>query len=339
MAAGKTLPLAALVELCRSLRHYLGAGLSLVDVFRQQATRGPAALRGLAGDVAGQLEQGSSLEDALKRHKERFPAILPALARVGERSGKLPEVFRELEKYFRLQQQLRRQFWAQVTWPLIQFVLAVFILAGMLFVLGMLNARFDPLGLGLTGTRGAVLFLAIVWGTVGVLAGTYLVLKRVLRRGEQVDRFLLRLPVVGPCLRALALHRLCVALRMTTDSGMSVGPGVRLALRATGNEAFAARADAVADALKAGEELTAALGRTRLLPPEFLNVLANAEEAGRIPEVLEHEAEHYEEESRRRLSVVAKAAGYGVWAFVGLMLVVVIFRLWLSYFSMFDQIR
>jgi len=40
-----TLPLSTLVELCRSLRHYLGAGLSLVDVFRQQAKRGPAGAR------------------------------------------------------------------------------------------------------------------------------------------------------------------------------------------------------------------------------------------------------------------------------------------------------
>src|SRR5207237_1921629 len=43
--ATSALPLSALIELSRSLRHYLGAGLSLVDVFRQQAKRGPAAVR------------------------------------------------------------------------------------------------------------------------------------------------------------------------------------------------------------------------------------------------------------------------------------------------------
>src|SRR5262245_44526438 len=117
------LPLSALVELCRSLRHYLGAGLSLVDVFRQQAKRGPAPVRGVADRIAKDLEQGHDLERALKKQKTAFPPLFLSLASVGEASGNLPEVFAELEKYYRLQQQLRRQFWGQIAWPLIQFVI------------------------------------------------------------------------------------------------------------------------------------------------------------------------------------------------------------------------
>jgi len=114
---------------------------------------------------------------------------------------------------------------------------------------------------------------------------------------------------------------------------------MRLSLRATGNEAFIAKTDVVVGSLKAGDDLTASLARSRLLPEDFVNILANAEEGGRVSEVLQHQAEHYEEESRRRLSILTKVAGYGVWLVIGTLLVVVIFRLWLSYFKMFDQIR
>src|SRR5262249_32577549 len=184
--ATSALPLSALVELCRSLRHYLAAGLTLVDVFRQQAKRGPAALRSVAQSIVGDLEQGHDLERALKKHKTAFPPLFLALASVGERSGDLPEVFAELEKYFRLQQQLRRQFWSQITWPLIQFVLGVFVLAGMIFVLGLFKSPLDPLGLGLTGTSGALWFLVIIWGSVGLLIGLYFFLTRTLRRKARV---------------------------------------------------------------------------------------------------------------------------------------------------------
>src|SRR2546430_1578102 len=106
-------PLSALVELCRSLRHYLGAGLSLLDVFRQQSKRGPSALRDATGDIAKDLGKGRSLEDALNRQRENFPALFIELAVAGEQSGTLPEVFAELEEYYRLVQKLRRQLWSQ----------------------------------------------------------------------------------------------------------------------------------------------------------------------------------------------------------------------------------
>src|SRR5256885_5711599 len=91
--ATSALPLSALIELSRSLRHYLAAGLSLVDVFRQQAKRGPAAVRPVAESIAKDLEQGHDLERALKKHKTAFPPLFLSLASVGEQSGNMPEIF------------------------------------------------------------------------------------------------------------------------------------------------------------------------------------------------------------------------------------------------------
>jgi type IV pilus assembly protein PilC len=338
MSRAAPLPLSALIELCRSLRHYLAAGLSLVDVFRQQATRGPAALRSVAADIVANLERGHDLEYVLNRHKERFPPLLLSLASVGEQSGNLPEIFAELEKYFKLQQQLRRQFWSQITWPLIQFVLATLIIAGVLFILGMFHSNYDPLGFGLTGTSGALTFLGIVWGTVAILGLIYFLLTRSLRRRAKVHALLLRLPAVGPCLEALALGRFCLALRMTTDTAMPISRAAQLSLRATDNEAFAARTDVVVKALDKGEDLTLALARTRLLPEDFQNILANAEEGGRVSEMLRHQAEHYEEEARRRLSILTKVAGYAVWMVVAGLIIFMIFRMYLTYFAQFDKL-
>src|SRR3954454_23882240 len=124
MLFSSRLSLSTLIELCRVLRHYLGSGLTLRDVFLQQAQKGPAALRPIAGRVVQALERGSSLEDALKPEASAFPPLFLALAGVGEQTGMLPEVFGELEKYFARQLQLRRQFIAQSAWPVIQFFLA-----------------------------------------------------------------------------------------------------------------------------------------------------------------------------------------------------------------------
>ena len=62
MLLSSRLPLSSLIELCRVLRHYLSAGLSLRDVFRQQAAKGPLAVRPVAGRVAEALGRGDGLE-------------------------------------------------------------------------------------------------------------------------------------------------------------------------------------------------------------------------------------------------------------------------------------
>src|SRR5205814_6527196 len=124
-------------------------------------------------------ESGDSLEAALDREKAYFPPLFLALGGVGERTGNLPEVFAELEKYYILQQKLWRQFVGQITWPLLQFFAAVFVIAGLLFILGIIaeihggSDKDTLLPHGMIGGRGAGLFLGCVFGTLGVLTGGY----------------------------------------------------------------------------------------------------------------------------------------------------------------------
>jgi type IV pilus assembly protein PilC len=300
----------------------------------------------VAGRVAQTLEGGGDLEEALTQEGDVFPPMFLALSNVGEQTGMLPEVFGELEKYYTRQQALRRQFWAQATWPVIQFVLAILVVAGLILVLGMLpqgagpnGERFDPLGLGLSGPSGALIFLGCVGGILGGLFAAYLIATRVLKKREGVDAFFLRIPVVGPCLRALALARFSLALRLTTETGMAIQRALRLSLRATGNYAFMAASPAIEGAVKAGDDITLALDKSGLFPEEYRNVIAVAEEAGRLNEVLRQQADHYDEESGRRLKTLTSVAGSAVWLFVGGLIVVVIFRIFLNYLSILDSIH
>jgi type IV pilus assembly protein PilC len=90
--------------------------------------------------------------------------------------------------------------------------------------------------------------------------------------------------------------------------------------------------------VRKGRDLTLALTKTRLFPEEFLHILAVAEESGRLGEVLQHQTEHYQEESSRRLKVVAYLASGAVWLLVGAVIVTAIFKLYLGYFQMLNGI-
>jgi type IV pilus assembly protein PilC len=328
------LPLSDLIELCRVLRHYLGSGLTLRDVFKQQAHRGPLRVRPLANRISQDLEKGVDLEAALNKERAAFPPLFLSLAVVGEQSGNMPEIFGELERYYLMQQKLKRMFLAQIAWPVIQFLLAVFVIAGLLFILGIIaenvgGKALDPLGLGLTGARGAAIFLCIVFGFFLFLGATYWIVTRHLKQKASIDRMVLGIPVFGPCFRALALSRFCLALRLTTETGMSITRAMKLAMTATGNGAYEAGQPQVRASLRAGDDLTKALWDRRLFPEEFQNILSVAEESGRLHDVLDHQTEHYQDEARRRLFILTQLAAWGVWLFVAILIIIAIFRIYI----------
>lgn len=345
MRFSKRLPLSSLIALCHSLRHYLAAGLTLRDVFRQQAKKGSAALQPVAARISGELEQGEDLEAALRKEEQHFPPLFVAMTAVGEESGMLPEVFRELEKYYALQQKLRRQFITQITWPVLELAAAIAVITLLILVMGFIaemnpgREKFDPLGLGLLGPSGAIIFLAIVAAVFALLIGGYLGGKYLIRQKGLIDDYLLRAPVIGPCLRALALTRFCLGLRLTLQTGMPITQAASLALRATGNDAFVARVEEVRASLRAGDELAESLDRTRLFPREFVKFLSTAEEAGKLTEVLEHQTEYYEEESARRMARLTQVLGWVVWLIVAVLIIIAIFRIALFYISLLDPGR
>jgi len=317
MLFSKQLPLASLVNLCHILRHNLDAGLTLRDVFRQQATRGSAPMRPVAGRIQTALEQGESLEAALEQEKDHFPPMFLAMASVGEHSGHLPEIFKELSKYYSLQQKLRRQIISRAFPTVVQFILAILIIALVIFVLGMIGAsnQQKPMAiLGMSGTSGALRFLVLSVGSIVLAVVLYLVLQRSLRYQAPVEHLLLWIPGLGPCLEAIAVSRLALALQLTLDSGLPITDALRMSLKATGNAAFEAQIPQVVDALKTGDSLTEALGKCRaVLPADFLMMVATAEEGGRVPEMMKHQANYYHEEAGRRLQTLARMLTGTMW--------------------------
>jgi type IV pilus assembly protein PilC len=335
MLLSRRLPLNSLIELCRALRHNLGAGLPIVKVFRQQAERGSSAVRPVAGRIRQDIENGDNLEHALKKEVGVFPPLFLALVYVGERTGQLPEVLGELEKYYLLQQRLWRQFIGQILWPVFQLVAGILVISAEIWILGIIGKStgtkpLDPLGIGLTGTKGALIFLFGSFGALGGLIALYLFLSRSLRHKAVVDAVLLRIPALGPTLRALALMRFCLALRLTLETGMPIRQALRLSLWATGNAAFEATSETAEEAIRRGDDLTTALTTTRVFPQDFLDVVASAEEGGRTAEVMKNRAEYYEDVARMRLGILARVASFAIWAAVAIVMVVAIIRMYMN---------
>lgn len=327
----RRVPLGDLIDLCRILRHQVGAGMTLQQVLKKQGQQGRRSFRDVCTRLSDALLNGSSLSDALDREKDVFPVLFLSLVKLGEATGHLAEIFGELERYYQLELQLRRQFRTQIFLPVVQFVAAIAVVAGLLVLLGIIAeiTRTKPIFtlFGLGGCAGASAFLGVVFGT---LIGFWLLYGVISSIGQQkawMDRFLLATPALGPCLLAIVMSRFTLALQLTLDSELPIGKALRLSLEATGNAHFAGQADGIVLALKNGRTLHEALVDSKLFPSDFLDMVLSSETSGSVPEMMKHLAVQYQEEAGRRMTFLTKAAGFLVWLCVAGFIIWAIFRI------------
>jgi type IV pilus assembly protein PilC len=336
-------PLPALVTWCRTLHHSLAAGLDPVRIFRQQAKSGPRPLREVASDVAEKLGAGESMEDAFEPYRDRFPPLFIELVAVGEQTGRLEDTFRELELYYDSTLSIQRNFRSQMAYPAIQFVLAVLVLSGLIWVLGMLAGSgkaitTDPTGLGLTGTAGALTFMFTAFGIVGGILFALKLTANNVKWRARMEGILMALPGWGGALLALALQRFCVALRMCIEAGLRAEKTVHYCFRATSNSAFTSREDRAIAIVKKGRELTEALLASGApFPEEFRESVMVGEETGNLAEVMERLANRYREEAERRLKSAAQMTSWCIYGLVALMIIIAIFKIASIYLGAINQ--
>lgn len=325
-------PLPALIEHCRALRHMLEAGLTLPQVMKHQAKSGPAAIKPIAKRMSDRMHEGDSFLEALEDEKQYFPPLYLAIGAVAEETGTLPEALRELEEFFTLQNSLWKKFIAQITWPVIQFVLATIIVAVVIYILGILSSGSHGISvLGLQGPGGAAKFFFGIWGIVFFCFGLIWFLRNVVGRGPFIDRIALSLYALGPTLEALALARFSLGMAVTQEAGMPPEQAVKLSLEATSNHAYTACIPSAQAMLKSGETLTDTLREQGIFPEVFVDIVHTAEVSGNEPESFARQAKQYSEIAEARLKILATAAYWLVWLMVAIFIIVLIFNIFSQY--------
>ena len=339
----RRLSLPDLIDLCRVLRHQLSAGLTLHRVMKQQAERGRYSFRAVAGRVSEAIQRGDSLADTLDREKAVFPPLFMAMLKLGESTGHMAEIFGELERYYQLELQLRRQFRSQTFLPILQFVAATFIIAGVILLLGFIasmnNAKPLLTMFGLGGAAGSLAFLGVIYGTLFTAWLLFRIFANLGRQKAWMDHLLLSIPGLGSCLRALTMSRFTLALQLTLDTGLSITKALRLSLDATGNAYFSSHSDMVALSLKNGQTLHESLEASRLFSSDFLDMVGSAEAGGSVPEMMRLLSEQYQEETKRKMTLLTTFAGGFVWVCVAGFIIWAIFSLFNIYLGMINSVK
>jgi type IV pilus assembly protein PilC len=323
-----------LAGLCRRLSTSLGAGVDVRTVLAREATAAVGLARGrfhrLSNDVAG----GATIGDSLASSGNYFPQFFRELVRVGEASGHLPEVLRQLAEHYEHQLRLRRVFLAAIAWPLIELALALTVVGLLIWLMGLPQLRksnTDLLGFGLTGTSGLMVYL----GFLAAVGAGLLVIYRATARGmlwvAPVQLGIMSIPRLGRTIETLAMARLAWALHVTLNSGMDLRNALKMSLASTHNVVYTRHIDRVLSEIRQGREIHEALAATGAFPIDFIDSVQVGEQSGRLVESMAHLAEQYQDQARLAMNVLTILLGLAVWALVVGVIIFLIFRVFSSY--------
>lgn len=330
---GRRIRMESLVLVCRSLSILLSSGVGIKKALKLAAKktgneRCQKAMRGVFDTVVG----GDSLTFGMQQQGNAFPPLMIDMVNVGEQTGSLVEVLKSLSLHYENLIRLRKDFFRQITFPALQLVMAILVIAFLIFILGAIAESFGTKSIeilpgGLTGTTGALTWLAFNFGTFFGLFLLYQWTRHSLVGQKFLDPYLMRIPVLGKCLKSFAIARFSWAFAITQQSGMSIEPSLESSFKATSNGAFIAAHPNVWSMVSAGEPLGDSLAATRLFPEDYIEMVHTAEASGTVPEMLDHLGPQFEEEAQRSLKTLTTSLGYAIWALVAVFIIYMIFRI------------
>ena len=332
-----------LAQLSRRVSTGLSSGVDVRRVWSREAGAARGGMRHPLKEISQSVDRGIGVTDAVSATGTYFPPLFLEIVRVGEQTGKLPEMLRQLSDEYDQQLKLRRIFLGVIFWPLLQLAAALAIVGFIIWVVGVIaqakgGQPIDILGFGLVGNKGLSIYLMILFWIGLICAILYGGIRRGMLWAAPFQRAIMMIPKVGPSIRTLALARLAWTMHVTLGAGMDLSRALKLSLASTRNVQFTNQTDAVMRSVSQGNEIHEALAGTGAFPIEFLDTVEVGERSGRLAESMEVLSRQYQDEARSALQVLGVVAGFAVWAMVAVLIIILILRIFSFYVGVINDV-
>jgi len=284
----------------------IDAGLPLVQCLeilgsQQENANFQKVLLGVRQDVEG----GSSLADAMKKHPQAFDDLYTNMIAAGEAGGILDTILKRLAVYIEKNVKLKSQVKSALIYPAAVVSIAGLVVGVILWkVIPTFAALFAGLGaqlplptrivIGMSNWFVRLLPFMVIGGVVGVIAlrryyATY--------KGRRViDGLLLKLPVLGGLLQKIAVARFCRTLATLMSSGVPILDGLEITARTAGNAIIEDAVMATRKSVEGGQTLAQPLKATEVFPPMVVQMISVGEQTGALDAMLSKIADFYEDE-------------------------------------------
>ena len=303
----------------RGLANLLSAGVPLsraLNITIREASNAAAKAQWTAihDDVVG----GMALADSLAKFKRTFPPVYVAMVRAGEMGGFLELVLGQIAEFQSREQDLKGKVKAALVYPAVLGVVATGVLV---FLLTFFIPRFSQIFREMGGTLPALTLVIVGLSDAILKYGLYMLAGLVglyfaAQRGLQteggrraLEKATLAAPLLGMVVARFALVRFCRMLGTLLGSGVPLIAALKVSKEAIGNQILSDTVAHAIDDVQKGASLSKSLSISKqLFPPSVTEMVAVAEETGRLDKELMRMSQFFEVELDRQLRMLVALA-------------------------------
>jgi general secretion pathway protein F len=264
-------------------------------------------------DTRNQVNEGSTLADALKAHPNIFLTLYVNMVAAGEASGTLEEVLGRLADFLDEQTRLQSKVRGALAYPVVMGVVVVLILFLMMsVVVPKVTAIFENFNQTLPWYTSLLIWVSNIfsnyWWLIAALMGGGIYWFRRWRATEEGrkkwDLFMLEVPLLGPLLIMVAVSRFARTLATLLASGVPVLTAMDITRNVLGNTELMRVVEVARASVREGEGIAKPLRQAGRFPPIVTHMIAVGERTGQLEEMLIHVADAYDQQIEVRVGVV-----------------------------------
>jgi type IV pilus assembly protein PilC len=298
--------------------------------------------------ISGEVQQGTSLSDAMRKHPDCFDTLYVSMVQAGEVGGVLDEVLNRLAKVLEDMARLKNQVKSAMAYPTVVGILAVLVFLGMtIFLIPIFAKIFQDLGTELPALTQFMVNLSEIlrsWKIIIPIAfiiglstaiGWYY--KTPIGR-VQIDRFLLKMPLFGDLNEKSAVARFCRIFGTLTRSGVPILNCLDIVRDTSGNQVIANAIEASKLEIQQGGMISLALQREQVFPIMAIQMISIGEETGELDSMLMKVADFYEDEVEQAVKALTSIIEPLMMVGLAVMVAVILLSMYLPLFKVFDTL-
>ena len=307
MSSGKKIKPKDIALFTRQMATMMKAGVPLLQSFDivGRGNPNPSVTR-LLNEIRQDVETGTSLSIAFRRHPMYFDDLYCNLVEAGESAGTLESLLDRLATYMEKTEAIKSKIKSALMYPtsviIVAFVVVTLI---MLFVIPAFKEVFSSFGADLPAPTMFVIgmsefFTTYWWLIFGILGGGIYFFLQAWKRSPKVqvfmDRALLKLPVFGALIDKSCIARWTRTLSTMFAAGVPLVEALDSVGGASGNIIYKEATDKIQKSVSIGTSLAVAMTDANVFPSMVLQMCAIGEESGAIDHMLGKAADFYEAE-------------------------------------------
>ena len=298
--------------------------------------------------ISGEVQQGTNLSDAMRKHPQCFDPLYISMVQAGEVGGVLDEVLNRLAKLLEDMARLKNQVKSAMAYPTVVGILAILVFLGMtIFLIPIFAKIFEELGTELPALTQFMVNLSNLlrsWKIIipiGIIIGIVTAIRWYYKTPigrVQIDGFLLKMPLFGDLNQKSAVARFCRIFGTLTRSGVPILNSLDIVRDTSGNQVIANAIESAKIEIQQGGMISLAFQKEQVFPVMAIQMISIGEETGELDSMMMKVADFYEDEVEQAVKALTSIIEPLMMVVLAGMVAVILLSMYLPLFKVFDTL-